>query len=112
MQEFGSLINLLMSNTKNVPTPVVGMGATLLSWTDRHPATVVWVSPSGRTIHLQEDTATRTDANGMSECQAYTFTQDPTATVLVARLTPRGWKVVKGDRVLVGHRDAYHDFGF
>ncbi len=111
MKETGSLTNLLLSNTKPA-VPKVGDGATLLCWTDRRAATVVFVSPSGKTIHLQEDIAERTDAHGMSECQSYTFTPDPTATVQVARLTKKGWKVVKGSRVIIGTRDKYYDYSF
>jgi hypothetical protein len=109
--EFGSLNNLLMANSKP-RTPQVGDGATLLSWTDRHPATVVWVSPSGKTIHVQEDDAVRSDDNGMSEVQSYTFTPNPNAAKKVARLTPKGWKILKGSRVLIGHREKYHDYSF
>jgi len=111
-QETGSLVNLCMMNSKPNPTPKVGDGATILGWTDRHPATVVFVSPSGKTIHLQEDDYKRTDSNGMSECQSYLFTPNPKAPVQVARLTPKGWKIVKGSRVSVGRREKYHDFSF
>lgn len=39
-----SLVNNLYSRmTKGAPAPVVGMGATTLSWTDRHAATVTKV---------------------------------------------------------------------
>jgi hypothetical protein len=92
--------------------PKVGDGATLLSWTDRHPATVVWVSPSGKTIRLQADSAVRKDDNGMSEVQAYEFSPDPEGPVRTARLTKKGWKVSKGPAVLIGHREKYHDYSF
>src|SRR5678809_718969 len=35
--------------------PRVGDGATLCLWSDRHAATVVYVSPSFKTIRIQED---------------------------------------------------------
>jgi hypothetical protein len=108
----GSLTNMLMANQKAPPSPTIGMGATILRYTDRAPATVVWVSPSGKTLHLQEDDAARVDANGMSECQTYTFTPNPAATVQVAHLTTKGWKIVKGSRIRLGDRDKYHDFSF
>ncbi len=111
-QETGSFTNLCMMNSKPNPAPKVGDGATILGWTDRHPATVVFVSENGKTIHLQEDDAKRTDSNGMSECQSYLFVPNPKAPVQIARLTPKGWKIVKGSRVLVGHREKYHDFSF
>jgi hypothetical protein len=109
--EFGSLNNLMMANAKSA-APKVGDGATILSWTDRFPATVVYVSKSGKTIHLQEDRADRTDSYGMSEMQVYTYTPDTTAPVKVARLTAKGWKILKGARVMVGRRERYHDFSF
>ena len=109
--EYGSLQNLMMSNNKP-QTPKVGDGATILCYTDRRPATVVYVSANGKTIHLQEDNAKRVDSNGMSECQDYEFTADPTAPVQVARLTKKGYKIVKGSNVLVGERMCYHDFSF
>lgn len=110
-QETGSFTNLMMMNTK-VTMPKVGDGATILQWTDRRAATVVFVSASGKTIHLQEDRSTRSDKNGMSECQEYVYTPDTNATVQVARLTPKGWKIVKGSRVMIGSRETYHDFSF
>ena len=111
-KEFGSLNNLLLSGSRGAPAPTVGMGATILSWSDRSPATVVEVSASGKTIKLQEDTATRTDTNGMSECQDYAFAPDPSAPLQVARLTSKGWKIVGGSRVRLGERSRYHDFSF
>jgi hypothetical protein len=83
--EFGSFNNLMMANSKPVETPKVGDGATILSWSDRTPATVVFVSENGKTIHIQEDNAVRTDSNGMSECQSYSFTANPSAPVQRAR---------------------------
>ncbi len=111
MNETGSLTNLMMINSRS-KTPEVGDGATLLSWTDRYPATVVWVSPSGKTIKLQEDRAIRTDSNGLSEEQSYRYEPNPDAPLQVARLTARGWKILKGNRVLVGYREKYHDYSF
>jgi hypothetical protein len=112
-ERYGSLNNLLAASSRAKPEPPkVGDGATLISWTDRHPATVVWVSESGKTIRLQEDFARRTDKEGMSECQSYLYEPNPQAAVLTARLTKRGWKVVKGPRVVVGVREKYYDFSF
>jgi len=111
LRAYGSLTNLSMAESK--PTvPKVGDGATLLSWTDRFPATVVWVSPSGKTIHLQEDNAVRKDNYGMSEVQQYEFSPNPEAPIQVARLTKKGWKVLKGKQVLIGHRSRYYDYSF
>ena len=73
----------------------------------------MWVSPTGKTIHIQEDNAVRTDNLGMTDSgQTYTFTPNPDAPKKVVRLTPKGWKIVGGNRVLLGRRDKYHDFSF
>jgi hypothetical protein len=93
--------------------PVVGMGATLCYLSDRHACTVVWVSKTGKTIRIQEDTATRTDKNGVSESQDYTFTPNPNGAIHEARLTKRGWKVTKGTTLVsLGVRSEYYDFSF
>jgi len=71
-----------------VITPKVGDGATLQCWSDRHACTVIAVSESGKRITLQEDTATRTDNNGRSECQSYTFARNPSGKTHVVILRP------------------------
>lgn len=108
--ETASLSNYLMSGTKGQPTPQVGMGATILMWTDRKPATIVKVTRTQ--IHVREDRAIRADKNGMSECQSYTFEEQPNAPVRVFRLRKTG--AYKGDRgqLRIGERDSYHDYSF
>ena len=71
--ETGSLINHVISGTTNL-APAVGMGVTILGWSDRHAATIVEVSPDGKRVGIVRDVATRTDSNGMSESQSYSFT--------------------------------------
>ena len=123
----GSLINNIMSRQViGAPTPVVGMGATKLSWTDRHPATIVSVEiKNGVTIiGVQEDDFVRTDNNGMSESQSYDFTPNPNAHIEYFRTNKRGtwesiyrnpetgrWKIGCGS-IKVGERDKYYDFSF
>lgn len=74
---YGNLINRVMENTTS-NKPTVGMGATILGYSDRHAATVVSVSKDGKSVDIQRDTATRTDKNGMSECQDYEYSPTPT----------------------------------
>lgn len=114
----GSLVNGLMAGSKS-KAPTVGMGATVLSWTDRAAATVVWVSPDGKSVKITDDTAKRVDSNGMSECQTYEYTSN--MNVEEARtftLRKNGSWVRKGggskngQRILIGHRETYHDFSF
>jgi hypothetical protein len=106
----GSLINHLASRSA-MPRPEVGMGATILMWSDRLAATIIWVSPSGKTIKLQHDTARRTDARGYyTEDQDYEYSRDPGGRIETARLTKRGWRLAGGGPgVLIGHREEYRD---
>ena len=55
----GSLVNHLMSQDTPI-APEIGMGATILSWTDRNAGTIVKITP--KQIHVQEDNAERTDS--------------------------------------------------
>ena len=124
----GSLVNHLYSRmTKGQPEPVVGMGATLLGWTDRHPATVVEVTKSKKgewIITVQEDNAQRTDNNGFSESQSYEYTANPDGHKSMFRYEDgKGWREVRknpkgrlvltgGGGVRIGEREKYHDFSF
>lgn len=100
--------------------PYVGMPCTIRIGSDRHPATVIFVSSKGSKIVVREDTAIRTDQNGMSESQVYRFEpnpagqehdffrprigQDPSLGLMV-------WgKAGKG--LVLGERSAYHDYSF
>lgn len=110
--ETGSLVNHLMAGTTG-PKPEVGMAATILGWTDRHPATVSRVSASGKTVWVKRDKATRTDRNGMSESQEYEYERDPAAPERRFYLGKHGWRERgKGAALLLGHREKYHDFSF
>lgn len=112
----GSLVNHLMANSRN-PAPTVGMGATMLFWTDREACTVVEVSKDGKTVLVQEDTATRTDNNGMSDCQSYAYSPDPNGGKHTYTLRRNGRWVRKGDSMRgaglrLGTRDHHHDYSF
>lgn len=112
----GSLVNHLMDRTQD-PAPEVGMGATLLGWTDRHAATIVEV-PNERTVVVQADTATRTDNNGMSDAQSYDYAANPDAPRVTYTLRKNGRWVRKGEsskngaRLSIGHRSSYYDYSF
>lgn len=113
MPNTGSLINMLADSS--VPTvPEVGQGATLIYWTDRTPATVVAIERNGRLIVVQEDTATRTDSNGMSDAQSYEYERNPNGRTHEATLRKDGSYRLKGGqtRVALGARSKYHDFSF
>lgn len=113
----GSLINHVTSGDRDAE-PVVGMGATILLWTDRHAATVVEVSASKKRLSIQRDKATRTDKNGMSDSQAYSFEPNPEAHRETYTLRRNGaWVVLgggqkNGRRLKLGARSEYRDFSF
>lgn len=96
------------------PEPVVGMGATVLMWTDRCAGTIGWVSASGHKLVVQEDAATRTDANGMSDSQEYAYAPDPDGKTWVFTRRRDGKYREKGGRtgLGLGYRRKFHDFSF
>lgn len=107
-----------MTNTNNTTSPIVpvlGMGATILGWTDRYPATVIAISKSGRVITVQDDIYTRIDSNGMSECQDYTYTANPNGCTKTYSLRKNGRWVQKGTKdcyLSLGNRRRYYDYSF
>jgi hypothetical protein len=114
----GSLINQIAgTNPELVPT--VGMGATKMSWSDRDPFTVVEVltTKAGKVngVVVQSDNAERTDDNGQSECQSYTFTPDPNGYKVTLVRNRKGQWHVKGEpgsKFCLGSRDKYRDPSF
>jgi hypothetical protein len=72
----GNLISNIMLDSEP-KVPAVGMGITVLMWTDRMPGTIISVSASGKSFKYQADTATRIDENGMSDAQTYEYGPDP-----------------------------------
>lgn len=113
MRVFGSLNNRMMEDAKP-PVPEVGMGVTILMYTDRVAATITWVSKSGKTITIQRDNEIRTDSNGQSESQEYTYTPNPNGQLTTVSLRKDGrWKEAKSTTVVrLGVRDSYYDYGF
>jgi hypothetical protein len=117
MRVYGNLINRIQE-TAAPKKPEVGMGATILMWSDRHAATIVEVSKDGKRVVIQEDNAVRTDKNGMSECQDYTYSPNPNAAKQVFTLRKNGTYVQEGSSmrsgtiIRIGERDSYHDFSF
>jgi len=105
--QYGSMTNLLESGVGRSLIPEVGMGVTLLSWTDRSPATIVAVSKNGNSFICQEDSWVRTDKNGMSECQEYTYTPNPNGMTYKVRKNKAGLWVRTGTtlNVMLGHKE-------
>lgn len=123
----GSMMNHIASRgTIGQPKPEVGMGATLLHWTDRGAATIVSVVPhkNGYRIIVQEDNAKLVSGDIFSESQRYEYTpnpdgleynfqcENPDGMWQEMRINPVSgrWNKVKGGNGLkIGVRDKYHD---
>ena len=124
----GSFVNHIRSRQViGQPEPVVGMGATILLWTDRHAATITEVFVLGKYtyVKVRQDTSKRIDKNGMSEDQDYEFTPNPNGSESCFRREDDGaWAEVRynadtkrynksrGHGLRIGARDEYHDFSF
>ena len=106
--ETGNLENHMMSRVTPIK-PEIGMGATMLAWTDRYAGTIVKITPCQ--IHVQEDNATRTDSNGMSESQDYHYEANPLGKIYIFRKTKKGYRS-NGLGLLIGTRDKYYDYSF
>jgi hypothetical protein len=90
--------------------PDIGMGGTMHVGSDDHPFTVIEVVDKN-TLRIQEDKSTRTDSNGMSECQTYTFEPNPEGEISTITFTDR-W-AVKGKRQIrctLGERRKFFDY--
>jgi hypothetical protein len=125
--ETASVTNHVMSRAvRGQPDPKIGMGATLLAWTDRYPATIVEVRATKHTVYItvQEDDAKRIDKNGLSESQTYEFTPNQKARKTTFRRGKNGmwqevhqndsgrWASCEGYGLRIGERDKYYDFSF
>lgn len=123
--ETNSLTNHLYSRAVNgQPEPQVGMGATILAWTDRYAGTITEVRPNG-VITVQDDQAIRVDQNGMSECQESRYEPNPHGPLRHFRRRRNGvwsevefnpetnrWKFSDGLGLRIGERQHYYDYSF
>lgn len=100
--------------TTSSPRPEIGMGVTWSVGSDRYPGTIIDISPSGKRITFQEDIATRTDNNGMSESQSYAFQPNPQGEISTASLRKDGrWRITRSKLpVSLGIRGKYYDYSF
>jgi hypothetical protein len=120
----GSLVNHLYSRmTVGAPEPTVGMGVTMLSWTDRDAGTIVEVNDKKRYIAVTEDSKTRIDNNGISESQEYEYTAVMDGYRNYYRKDRKGqWRrcyfnnngrlVFGTGGLIIGRRESYYDFSF
>src|SRR6185295_455906 len=102
------------------PTPEVGMGATLLCWTDRHAATITKVETiGGRTmLTVQEDTSTRVSGSTQDGSASYAYAANPNGCEHHYRQLPSGqwqkvwlnlktkrWNACEGEGLRIGSRE-------
>ena len=116
----GSIVNKIQARA-HPQEPKIGMGVTLLLYTDRKAGTIRDVSVNGKSFLFTLDKAIRTDFNGMSDSQTYEYEDQPNTQTYEAVKTKSGvWKVKRnndnpglgGTIVAVGYRDHYHDYSF
>lgn len=103
---FGSLNNLMLGNIKP-PTPELGMGATILMWTDRRPCTVIAISPSGKRITVQEDHWNDGQFSPDANAQKVDYTLRK-----CGRWVRQGSRTNGGEWLRLGKRDYYYDMSF
>lgn len=115
----GSLINTLSGGPAKVE-PTIGMGATVIYWTDREAATITGITyyktgaKAGevKAIEVSVDKATRLDDHGMSDAQSYKFEPDPDGRKMVFGRKKDGTFGDSSRRLAVGYRDKYYDYSF
>lgn len=119
-----SMVNMVMNTSTTEPE--VGMGATLLMWSDRAPVTIAKVNrfASGarkgqvREIHVVPDTWTVVSGSVHDGSAKYDITPadldnaDTLRRASVYRPTAKGWRSATGNKLSVGTRDVYSDPSF
>lgn len=120
-----SLVNHLKSRAViGQPDPEVGMGCTLLLWTDRYPTTITEVFKVGKLTYVtvQDDTFKVVNGSTQDGSAKYEYTPNANGTKHHFRRTESGswdevqrnpatgrWKKSDGYGLHIGAREAYHD---
>lgn len=127
-RDTASLINhVYAAATAGQPDPEVGMGATILSWTDRYAGTVILVdrtASGGWRVAVQYDRSVVQPGTGGTGNEVYTYERDPAGRVAhfeyrrgrwvevtLNRETGR-WNSTRGHGLVLGRRDSYRDPSF
>ena len=109
----GSFVNWMMSQGQT--PPVVGEGATVLLWTDRHAYFVDYVSEDGKEVVIERADCKRVDNLGMSDQQFYHYGRNINANKITLRFKYRKWRDKQTGQVYnikFGYMDEYYDFSF
>lgn len=120
-----SLINNLQARAViGQPEPVVGMGVTILMWTDRNAATIFRVFRAGKAVIVEtrDDDARLVSGSIMSEAQQYEFKTRVNGARRYFRRNDNGmwdevrkneatgrWIKTNGSGLRIGQRDTYRD---
>lgn len=121
-RQTGSLCNAMMESRTFVE-PVVGMGATLLAWTDRYPATVVEWDAKKQEVLLFEDKATAIGSVAFTENQSWAYEFDAKGNSYRFKFKNGRWRQMSigengkyrlmpkgtGHGLMLGERDKYYD---
>jgi len=102
----GGFFNQLMSH--NASVPVVGEGATILMYSDRHAYEVLEVNEAKKSCVIQKYNPKRIDGLGMSDSQDYEYKELEGSKITLAYRWG-GWKRV-GEQVLFTE-EAFEHFG-
>jgi hypothetical protein len=110
--------------TINAPTPELTMGATILHWTDRSPATIVLIEPTsnGTVIGLADDSYRfdrERDEFDITPCAlscapSRFFRALPAGgwECVTRGKRPGTWKKCGGPGLILGRRERYYDPSF
>lgn len=112
MKLFGSFQNRLMESNPGNLTPEVGMGATVLMYSDRYAATITEVN--GKTLKCRRDKVTGSGPMGHQE---WACEYNPNGREETYTLRKNGRWVLKGEpldarSLLIGEKDEYRDWEF
>jgi len=102
----------MTTSTREKRMPKLGEGCTICFASDCAPATVVEISPSGKTVTVQRDHGIVTKrAKSYGDEPEYRFEQDLEGPKTVFRLNKHGAYCAKGGhpRLFLGERRKYTD---
>lgn len=120
----GSLVNHIYSRSSSVK-PEIGMGVTILHWTDRSPGSIYSVFMVGKKtyIEVRDDDYKRLDQRGMTENQEWEYIPNPdgyqhfyreeNGRWIAVYKNPNTGRWIKGNNhCYVGKREKYYDYSF
>lgn len=122
-----SLNNHLYSRmTNGQPEPVVGMGATILMWSDRGAGTIIAVTETskGRVLTVQNDSSKVVGGSGHDGSAEYEYERNPNGRIKHFRWAGTWTQVMEGAKpgtfkkgsvsngLRIGEREEYRDPSF